>query len=210
MEAPGCRHHNIGSRYPSGAVRVCVGVFTWVPWGFTAVSPPRSSCVPRRSCSARMKLPLPEVNASRPPGLLGFLGVSPPYPCRVAPAWLGEAAWPEWSQALGSMTRMGKPGCSGVTAGTPRGFFYTRRPGFVSVSCCYLLIQDFTCSFTQRFLFLTNRKGRVSWIISAVVCLAAGRRSGKKGDGVFPRFPQGNPMELLACSLLNHRLTFFV
>ena len=55
MEAPGCRHHNIGSRYPSGAVRVCVGFFTWVPWGFTAVSPPRSSRVAWRSCLARMK-----------------------------------------------------------------------------------------------------------------------------------------------------------
>ncbi len=81
---------------PSGAVRVCVGVFAWVPRGFTAVSLPRSSCVPRRSCSARMKLPLPKVNASCPPGLRrGFCRGSSGFQCRipaayVAPAWLGE------------------------------------------------------------------------------------------------------------------------
>ncbi len=136
----------------------------------------------------------------------GFTAIS--LPRRSCVPW---RSWPEWRcPQPSSPTRMAKPGCSRVTAGSPQGFLSTRRPGFVSVSWCYLLIQDFTCSFTQRFLFLTNRKGRVSWIISAVVCLAAGKRSGKKGDGGFPRFPQGNPKELLACSLLNHWFTFFV
>ncbi len=154
--------------------------------GFLWISLPYPCCeTPVRLGKAawpEWRCPLPRVNASQLPAgfmlglLLGLLRVSLPYLCRVAPAWLGRVAWPEW--------RFPQPSSPGYCRES-LGFPVHPEAWFC---LCILALSSylrFNLLFPQRFLFLTNRKRRFSWINSALVCLTAVRRSAEKKDTWF-------------------------